>query len=265
MKSEILELRQVGGSYDGAVKITRNVSDEMVFYVNSGSVKIKDGRLTTSGNIYCDGVGIGDSVMGAVIRFVNPNIVIEAPMRFNSNVYLGWDGNSYELTLLDPDGNLSIELAGTSGYGLFKGGILVGDVSGAAPGTGKFKSAGNTLLVDGNSISSDNQIYLKHGSVFVRPTVNRIDCMGAGLNVGASQRAVAEGEMYTEGQVQSPGQKHKARFLELEDSASPPAASASYRGFFAYQNGGPGVGDKIICCMKDTGDGYSWQTVFQAP
>jgi hypothetical protein len=40
-----------------------------------------------------------------------------------------------------------------------------------------------------------------------------------------------------------------------------PTASATYRGISAYQEGGGGVADTLVCCMKDAAGAYSWKVV----
>lgn len=40
-----------------------------------------------------------------------------------------------------------------------------------------------------------------------------------------------------------------------------PTASATYRGIMAYQEGGGGVADTVVCCMKDSAGAYSWKVV----
>lgn len=44
-------------------------------------------------------------------------------------------------------------------------------------------------------------------------------------------------------------------------SAALPTASSTYRGVTLYQEGGAGVADTIVCCMKDSADAYSWKVV----
>lgn len=44
-------------------------------------------------------------------------------------------------------------------------------------------------------------------------------------------------------------------------SSALPAASATYRGVNAYQQGGGGVADTVVCCMKDAAGAYSWKVV----
>ena len=47
----------------------------------------------------------------------------------------------------------------------------------------------------------------------------------------------------------------------IQTPDSLPTASATYRGVMAYQSGGAGVADTIVCCMKNSADTYTWKTV----
>jgi len=50
-------------------------------------------------------------------------------------------------------------------------------------------------------------------------------------------------------------------YLIPANITSLPTASADYRGYIAVQQGASGVADKIVACLKDTTDAYSWVTV----
>lgn len=54
---------------------------------------------------------------------------------------------------------------------------------------------------------------------------------------------------------------YKGPLRPATPSAALPAASATYRGITVYQEGAGGVPDTIVCCMKDTGDTYSWKVI----
>lgn len=283
MKTEIISLRQVGGSYDANCTIVRNVSDEMVFFVNSGSIRIKDGRLITSGNIYCDGTGIGSSVMGAVIRFVNPNIIIESPMRFNSNVYLGWDGNSYELTLLDPVGALSIELAGTEGTGTFKGQVVVNPGTQAVPAyvfdgdldNGWFSSVANYI-----SYASNNSLHCVLGlqNTFYRDTrfTQGIKIShGNDLNIYSDWLTTlkfnvdgATGDLTSSGDADFTASDSNVKSFSKQmvpSFTALPAASASNVGTLRIlRDAADGDRDKLYVCLRSSGaEAYSWVLVSQ--
>lgn len=44
-------------------------------------------------------------------------------------------------------------------------------------------------------------------------------------------------------------------------SSALPTASSTYRGLAVYQQGGGGVADTVVCCMKDSAGSYSWKVV----
>lgn len=44
-------------------------------------------------------------------------------------------------------------------------------------------------------------------------------------------------------------------------SSAVPTASSTYRGVCVYQEGGAGVADTLVCCMKNSADAYSWKVV----
>ena len=50
-------------------------------------------------------------------------------------------------------------------------------------------------------------------------------------------------------------------FIFDQPTAALPAASATYRGMTAIQQGGSGVADTIVCCIKSSADTYSWKVV----
>jgi hypothetical protein len=44
-------------------------------------------------------------------------------------------------------------------------------------------------------------------------------------------------------------------------TVSLPPAGSTYRGMMLYQEGGGGVADTLVCCMKDSAGSYSWKVV----
>ncbi len=49
--------------------------------------------------------------------------------------------------------------------------------------------------------------------------------------------------------------------VQIQTPDSLPTAGSGYRGVMAYQSGGAGVADTIVCCMKSAADAYSWKVV----
>lgn len=49
--------------------------------------------------------------------------------------------------------------------------------------------------------------------------------------------------------------------VQSSDGASVPVASAEYRGHYWLVEGGAGVADILLVCVKDESDFYSWVTV----
>jgi hypothetical protein len=49
--------------------------------------------------------------------------------------------------------------------------------------------------------------------------------------------------------------------VQSSDGASVPVASAEYRGHYWLVEGGAGVADILLVCVKDESDFYSWVTI----
>lgn len=84
LKGEEVQLRQPGGSYDDKCSLTRNVSDELFVYVNSGTVLIKDGTIAISGHFTAQG-GVN---VGTATGASTGDIKLSGSLRPSSKLYM---------------------------------------------------------------------------------------------------------------------------------------------------------------------------------
>lgn len=156
LKTEQIELRESGGSYDGNLLLTRDSSGYLVITTPAGTAKIKDGQIILTGNIIVDGAYIGLTDSPNLLFLETTGITIDPGLWAKGEALFGDAGQAGIIRILNNPGAYSITLQGSTGNATFTGGLNVGTSTGAAVGEGRFSG---TIR---HSDSSDYIIYTTH-------------------------------------------------------------------------------------------------------
>lgn len=146
MKTQEIEFKEVGGSYDGNLVITRDSSGMLVITTPGGTVKIKDGLILLSGNILLDGGNLGLSINPDLIKLIAGQVSVTEHLHVYRNIYSGTSGINGIVVVKDSSDASVITLQGSTGDGIFKGGLNVGTATGAAAGVIRAYSSYNGVI-----------------------------------------------------------------------------------------------------------------------
>lgn len=134
LKTQEIEIKESGGSYDAKVKIYRESDNTLVFETDTATVKIKDGTITLSGDIKVDGFNIGTTTAPSLLTLSPTSLHIAGLLSVNTDLRAGGSTNDGSLFLYKSDDTLKVYIYGSTGDGTFKGGLNLGTSSGASAG-----------------------------------------------------------------------------------------------------------------------------------
>lgn len=147
IKTQEIEIKEDGGSYDGKVKIYRIANDILVIYTDASTLQIEDGNITTTGKITT-----GQSSVLANLLFLN--YAIRSPdgafyLQAAENLFLQLDYDNdgvHSLFILDGTG-ATVFTFQEAGHAFITGGLNLGTSTGASTGDIKM-NGGNLDLYD---------------------------------------------------------------------------------------------------------------------
>lgn len=134
MKTQEIEFKESGGTYDGNLILTRDSSGNLVITTPAGTVKIKDGLITLSGNLIVGGFYIGTASYPQILFFDGEALTLSGDFWAKGEALFGKSGAAGIIRILNNAGAYSAIIDGSNGDATFKGGLNVGSASGAAPG-----------------------------------------------------------------------------------------------------------------------------------
>lgn len=144
IKTQEIELREEGGSYDGKVKITREPDNTIVIETDSATVKIKDGTIYLEGSIIMDGADIGITINPDLLQLLAGQLTVTEHLHVYKNIYSGKIGIDGFIIVKNTSDVSTIYLQGSTGTGTFEGGLNVGSASGAS--AGQVRASGDLII-----------------------------------------------------------------------------------------------------------------------
>jgi len=269
-----LELKEVGGSYDGNVVLTRAPGNTFLFTTPLGTVELKDGTITITANIIADGGYIGITTNPTLLLLEATLLTLSHDLTVKGEALIGSVGTPGRVRLLNISAGTNIDLEGSDGDATFKGGVNVGTETGAVAG----EIETETLQVSGTGYISAiyfaaNQIYNTAADDFYfkskKDLVFRPDADNNGTNkiIFQAGDATEVGSIDESGNAQFDGTLDAAFLQALPSTAALPTASDALCGTLYVKRDAAGVvPDRLYICLRDLDSlGYTWVLIASGP